>query len=94
MFRSLILGLIRFYQRGISPLSGPRCRFIPTCSCYAHEAISRYGVRRGGWLFVRRFARCHPFGGHGVDPVPNLDSEGVIKGSSGAKEPDSPKATV
>ncbi|TVR63400.1 MAG: membrane protein insertion efficiency factor YidD [Gemmatimonadales bacterium] len=90
----MILGLIRFYQKGISPLSGPKCRFIPTCSCYAHEAVSRYGVLRGGWLFVRRFARCHPFGGHGVDPVPELDGDMKKDRSDGAAEPDSPKAVV
>lgn len=94
MFRSLILGLIRFYQKGISPLSGPRCRFIPTCSTYAHEAVSRYGVARGGWLFIRRFARCHPFGGHGVDPVPDLDSDRTTGSPGKATDPESPKATV
>lgn len=70
MFRRIALGLIRFYQLAISPLFPPSCRFHPTCSSYAHEAISRHGFVRGGWLFLRRFARCHPFGGKGYDPVP------------------------
>lgn len=64
------LGLIRFYRRGISPLLPPSCRYEPTCSAYAEEAIRRYGFARGGWLATRRLARCHPFGGHGYDPVP------------------------
>ena len=64
------LGLIGFYRRGISPLLPPSCRFTPSCSAYAEEAIRRYGFGRGGWLAVRRLARCHPFGGHGHDPVP------------------------
>lgn len=70
MFRRSALALIRFYQKGISPFTRPSCRFVPTCSAYAHEAIERYGLARGGWLFLRRFARCHPFGGKGYDPVP------------------------
>lgn len=70
MFRRLALSLIRFYRKGISPYTLPSCRFEPTCSAYAEEAISRYGALRGGWLFLRRFARCHPFGGKGYDPVP------------------------
>jgi len=66
----IILALIRFYQIWISPLIGPVCRFQPTCSTYAIEAISRYGLWRGGWLAVRRLARCHPFHPGGYDPVP------------------------
>jgi putative membrane protein insertion efficiency factor len=70
VLRSAILGLIRFYQMAVSPHFPPSCRFMPTCSAYAHEAISCHGVIRGGWLFLRRFAKCHPFGSHGYDPVP------------------------
>ncbi|MFO7245621.1 MAG: membrane protein insertion efficiency factor YidD [Thermaerobacter sp.] len=66
----LAVGLIRFYQAAVSPLKGPTCRFQPTCSTYAIEAISRYGLWRGGWLAVRRLARCHPFHPGGYDPVP------------------------
>lgn len=70
MLRRIVVGLIRFYQLGISPYTPPSCRYTPTCSHYAIEAVERFGVLRGGWLFVRRFARCHPFGGEGYDPVP------------------------
>ncbi len=70
MFRRPVLGLIRFYQLAISPHFPPSCRFHPTCSAYAMEAIEAHGVWRGGWLFLRRFARCHPWGGEGYDPVP------------------------
>ena len=64
------LAVIRFYRRGISPMLPPSCRYTPTCSAYAEEAIRRHGFGRGGWLALRRLARCHPFGGHGHDPVP------------------------
>ncbi len=68
--RKLVLGLIRFYQRVISPLFPPTCRFTPTCSHYSFEAISRYGLFRGGWLSLKRISRCHPFNPGGHDPVP------------------------
>jgi hypothetical protein len=63
--------IIRGYQLGISPMLGPRCRFYPTCSCYAHTAIERYGVLRGLWMGLRRLLRCHPFAEGGYDPVPD-----------------------
>lgn len=64
------LALIAGYQRLISPLFGARCRFHPTCSAYAAEAITTYGARRGSWMAVRRVARCHPWNPGGLDPVP------------------------
>ncbi|WP_028456489.1 membrane protein insertion efficiency factor YidD [Chitinilyticum litopenaei] len=66
----LLIGLIRLYQLCISPLIGPRCRYTPTCSHYGIEALRRHGLWRGGRLLLRRLARCHPWGGHGHDPVP------------------------
>jgi len=75
VLRALFLKLIRFYRRGISPFTPPTCRFTPTCSAYAQEAIERHGVGRGLWLFLRRFVRCGPFGGKGYDPVPPPRSE-------------------
>ena len=61
---------IRLYQLCLSPLLPPSCRFVPTCSAYAIEAITRHGLLRGGWLTLCRLARCHPWGGSGYDPVP------------------------
>lgn len=69
--KKLFLSLIRFYQKSISPLSPPRCRFMPTCSQYAYEAITKYGALKGGWLALRRLLRCNPFyKGDYFDPVP------------------------
>ena len=68
--RWLALGLIRVYQNTLGPSLPPACRFQPTCSRYAYAAIERHGVFRGGWLALRRLARCQPFGGSGYDPVP------------------------
>lgn len=65
----LFIGLIRFYQLFISPLFPPTCRFYPTCSQYAIEAIKKKGALRGGWLAVKRIAKCHPFHSGGYDPV-------------------------
>jgi putative membrane protein insertion efficiency factor len=69
-FTLLFTGLIRFYQGAISPLLGARCRYTPTCSAYGLEAIRTHGPFRGGWLTLKRIGRCHPWGGHGYDPVP------------------------
>lgn len=70
MGRWIALGLIRFYQRFISPLTPPSCIYTPTCSQFGYEAIARYGLLRGGWLTARRIARCHPWAQGGSDPVP------------------------
>jgi putative membrane protein insertion efficiency factor len=64
------IALIKLYQWIISPILGPKCRFTPTCSQYALEAFKKHGVFKGMWLTVRRLSRCHPWGGHGYDPVP------------------------
>ena len=68
----LALALIRLYQRTVSRVLPPSCRFVPSCSEYGHEAIECYGVIRGGALAIWRIARCNPWGGHGYDPVPEL----------------------
>jgi len=70
MLSKLLILLIRFYQGAISPLIAPACRYTPTCSQYGIEAISKYGPIKGGYLTVKRFLRCHPWGKHGHDPVP------------------------
>jgi putative membrane protein insertion efficiency factor len=72
-FIRLLLLPIRMYQRLISPLKPPTCRYIPTCSEYARIALETHGAVRGGWLSVKRICRCHPFGGHGYDPVPEKE---------------------
>lgn len=71
--------LFKLYHILISPLLGNRCRFAPSCSEYAHQALEIHGARKGLWLTTKRLCRCHPWGGHGLDPVP---------GSDGAKSSD------
>ena len=66
----LMRGIVRLYQLVISPVLTPSCRFAPSCSEYALQAIARHGPAYGGWLALRRLIRCHPWGGHGYDPVP------------------------
>jgi len=68
--RALALLLIRAYQLVLAPRLAGGCRHLPSCSNYAAEAIERHGVARGGWMALRRLARCHPLGRHGYDPVP------------------------
>ena len=69
--KKLLLRLIRFYRHSISPLTPPSCRFNPTCSAYAYEAINKYGAAKGSWLAIKRLCRCHPFyKGDYYDPVP------------------------
>lgn len=69
----LLVALLTGYRRFISPLLGPRCRFYPSCSAYALEAVQVHGAVRGSWLAVRRLSRCHPFHPGGLDPVPGRD---------------------
>lgn len=66
----LLIGIIKFYKIFISPLLPPSCRYTPTCSEYGLQAIKKYGPFKGGWLALKRISRCHPWGGHGYDPVP------------------------
>lgn len=68
--RFILIAVIRFYQKFISPLKPPSCRFYPTCSSYALVAINRFGAFRGGLLAVKRILRCHPYSPGGIDPVP------------------------
>lgn len=70
-----LTGAIKLYRLTLSPWFGPACRFTPGCSTYAQEAIDRYGALKGSWLAVRRLARCHPWGGSGYDPVPELHDQ-------------------
>ena len=73
--RALLLAPIALYRLTISPLLGVNCRHLPTCSDYAREAIDKNGAWKGGWLALARLCRCHPFGSHGFDPVPDLSGE-------------------
>ncbi|WP_035345965.1 membrane protein insertion efficiency factor YidD [Alkalihalobacillus hemicellulosilyticus] len=68
--KKLFILMIRGYQRFISPLKPPTCRFYPTCSHYGIEAIQRFGVLKGSWLTIKRISKCHPFHPGGIDPVP------------------------
>ncbi len=65
-----MIALIRFYQNAISPHLGQACRYTPTCSVYAVDAIRKHGPLRGGWMALKRILSCNPWGGHGYDPVP------------------------
>ena len=68
--QAILIGAIKLYQVTLSPWLGRQCRYLPTCSAYAEEALRRHGVRRGVWLALKRLGRCHPWGGSGYDPVP------------------------
>jgi putative membrane protein insertion efficiency factor len=71
----ILIGVVRLYQLTISSWTPSSCRFTPSCSAYAIEAIEAHGALRGSWLAARRIGRCHPWGGHGFDPVPDARSE-------------------
>lgn len=70
LIAQLLIGIIRIYKSVISPLLPPSCRYTPTCSTYSLQAIQKYGPFKGGWLAIKRITSCHPWGGHGHDPVP------------------------
>ncbi|MBL0052344.1 MAG: membrane protein insertion efficiency factor YidD [Bacteroidetes bacterium] len=70
IIRFFLIGCIKFYKYSISPLLPASCRYMPTCSEYGMEAIRKYGALKGGWLTLKRFASCNPWGGSGFDPVP------------------------
>ncbi len=75
MLAKAMIGLIRLYQGGISPLVAPSCRYWPTCSEYARQAIEAHGPAGGAWLGLKRIGRCHPWGGCGPDPVPGAPAD-------------------
>ena len=77
--RPLLIAVINVYRWFVSPLLGPNCRFYPTCSCYAQQAIHRHGALRGSWLAVRRIGRCHPWNPGGFDPVPDESTRAPLK---------------
>ena len=71
--KKILIGFIKLYQKVISPLTPPSCRFYPTCSHYGIEAVEKHGALKGSWLAVRRISKCHPFYEGGFDPVPDND---------------------
>lgn len=73
--KKILIGIIKLYQKIISPLTPPSCRFYPTCSHYGIEAVEKHGALKGSWLAVRRISKCHPFHEGGFDPVPEKDSD-------------------
>jgi putative membrane protein insertion efficiency factor len=87
-----LLAVIRFYSTAISPALPPRCRYTPTCSAYAAEAVARFGAGRGSWLALRRLLRCHPFHAGGHDPVPPLVAKAGISNPVTTPRPAQPAA--
>ena len=75
--KRILLAVLRFYRRYISPALPPSCRFTPTCSQYTYEAIERFGAAKGAWMGLKRLSRCHPFNPGGYDPVPFLNASGA-----------------
>lgn len=80
--KKLAIGLIRIYQRTLSRVLPPSCRFTPTCSQYAAQAIEAHGLFRGGWMAVRRICRCHPWSEGGEDPVPGVETDALADPAS------------
>jgi len=80
LLRATLIGLIKFYRLTISPWMPPVCRFTPSCSTYALEAVERHGAIRGGWLAAKRLMRCRPWGGSGYDPVPPFPASAELIG--------------
>ena len=80
MMKTLLQLLIQLYRWLASPMLGANCRFHPTCSAYALEAIEQHGAARGSWLSIRRICRCHPWGGSGVDAVPRVGGSPQVRG--------------
>jgi putative membrane protein insertion efficiency factor len=78
--KAIVLSLLRGYRWAISPMLSPACRYVPTCSEYAQEAVDRYGSLRGGMMAMRRLLRCHPFAGSGYDPVLNPETGATVRG--------------
>lgn len=83
--KTLLLLLLRAYQLGISPFLGQNCRFYPTCSTYAVEAINEYGAVKGGFLAAKRLCKCHPWHPGGLDPVPKKATEEPVASGCGCK---------
>lgn len=75
IFKYVLIILIKGYRLILSPILGPSCRFQPTCSSYALEALEKHGLIRGTWLTIKRLAKCHPWGDYGIDPVPEKKDE-------------------
>ena len=75
--KTVILLLIKFYQKAISPMFPPSCRFYPTCSAYSYEAVATHGVLKGLWLAIKRISKCHPWHKGGLDPVPEKHKKTV-----------------
>ena len=75
--KKILLLIIRGYQLILSPMLGSNCRYYPTCSCYTHTAIEKYGAIKGSWLGIKRISRCHPWAEGGIDPVPGTEETRV-----------------
>ena len=85
--KTVFLFLVRAYQMWLGPILGGTCRFYPSCSHYAYEAVERHGAARGAWLALQRLLRCHPFSPGGIDPVPDLlDDSSDLRGTARARE--------